>query len=640
MIHGRNAFAIAAWLTLFSLLSPLGIRVLPAQQAPADGEEATKPEGPPFGGKYDVLPVLEILLEDSQEGKRALQSGETKIAAIVRGSEPLQPNLRAVQIYYGQYFFPRLTHPKYLNLWAESRQKFLQQQLGMRTTPRDVHQYLVDLARQMMTTIIRGNYHPAARTNAMLLLGSLNAEEAVLVGENRRPPMPLTAALGVMFQELDNPQQSDGVRAAALAGILRHVWVDNQWPPASRQLSGSTPSQKNREKLIVTAMLKWVNAKEPPEGRSQTGHDWLRRRAIEVLGLLGTPGDGNAVVTSLDGLLLDQDQSVAVRCTAAEALGKLNLPQGAMDAKEMARNIATVAVFACRKEIARVEEQLAKDQEAKASAAGSMYGGSGGYGYGSGDSYGGDYEEDYGSSYDEEGGYGSMMGGYGMTAAAKFNPLGYRIDLTRRRIKHQLLQAKRGLIGPGKPGTENQGVLARAADGDPKTYVNKAVKGIDDIIAIIDANEETEMEPLVEKLTSSVQVMENACEIVVTLPGEEGDPMLDEGLLNPLELPEGVPGPDDMLGPPVGGPDDAVPAKPAAPPAGAPQAPPEEPVLGEPPAGGPPAGGGPAAGPPAGNPGAAKPAAGAPAGGPGPAGGNPAAPPKPAAPAPGGAPAP
>ncbi len=634
MIFGRNVLAIGSLAILFLAVLALGDSRLQGQDAGAAGA-AAKPATPPPSGKYEIMPAMEILLQDTQEGKKTLRDGEKKIAAVLRGTEPLESNTRAVQVYYGQYFFPRLTHPKYLGEWPSSRKKFIEQQLGVRTIPRDVHQYLIDLARQIMTTIVRGNYHPVARANAMLLLGSLNADEAVLVGDSKRPPVPLTAALGVMFQELDKPQQADGVRAAALAGILRHVKIDGQWPATSRQLSGATPSQKNREKLIATAMLKWANGKEPPEGRSRGGHDWLRRRAIEVLGLLGSPGQGNSVVTSLENILVDNDESLSVRCAAAEALGSLNLPQnGAIDAKGLATKIATVAVLACRKEISRVEDLIAKEEEAKAS--GSPYGG--GMGGGMGGGYGGGFEDSGG--YGDESGYGSMMGGaggmdapggmgmgapgdmgmgmgapggmgmggsggmgmggYGSATATKFNPLGYRMILTRRRIKSQLVLLKEGLVGPDGPQGEGKGALARATEGEQKDYVDKAIKGIDDIIAIIDANEETEMEPMIEKLSGAVQLLENNCEIVVTLPGEEGDGMLDEGLLNPLGLPDGISSPDTPMDtPPV------APATPATPAAGTPPA--EEPGLGDVPAGQPPAGEAPTGGPPAATP----PAAGA-----------------------------
>ena len=108
------------------------------------------------------------------------------------------------------------------------------------------------------------------------------------------PPIPKIESLKVMLDELANPQQIDGVRAAALVGILRHVEIDRQLadvPGGQRRLVGN-----NAEIMIADAMLKLVNEKEAPEGRSQGGHDWMRRRAVEILGCLGGPGQNNNVL--------------------------------------------------------------------------------------------------------------------------------------------------------------------------------------------------------------------------------------------------------------------------------------------------------------------------------------------------------
>ena len=40
------------------------------------------------------------------------------------------------------------------------------------------------------------------------------------------------------------------------------------------------PESRNAENMIVDAMLQLVNAKQSPEGRTQAGHDWMRRRAV------------------------------------------------------------------------------------------------------------------------------------------------------------------------------------------------------------------------------------------------------------------------------------------------------------------------------------------------------------------------
>ena len=199
-------------------------------------------------------------------------------------------------------------------------------------------------------------------------------------------------------------------------------------------------------------MLKLVNEKQAPEGRSQAGHDWMRRRAVEILGYLGSPGQNNSVLASLDGLLTDNKAPVSLRCSAAEAMGRLRLPANAnIKVTDAAKKLATVAAFACQKEIQRVEDQETREAKDKLQAAGGAgYGGKQLPGFQRG-SMGGmpTMSPDMGGmpGYSMPGG----MPGYGMpagTPAAKFNPLGYRILLTRRRIAHEMLLVKRGLLGP------------------------------------------------------------------------------------------------------------------------------------------------------------------------------------------------
>jgi len=385
--------------------------------------------------------------------------------------------------------------------------------------------------------------------------------------------------------------------------------------------------------------VKLVNEKQPPEGRSQAGHDWMRRRAVEVLGTLGSPGQNNSVVTALDGVLTDINSAVSLRCAAAEALGRLRLPANAnLAVADTAKKLASVAVFACKKEAQRVEDQEAREAKDKLQSMG-------GAGYAMGGGY-------------MDGGYGSMMPGampdttmpgdmagmmpgampgmmpgygmpgYGMPAgqpAKKFNPLGYRILLTRRRIAHEMLMVKRGLLGPDAtlkaapataapktgsavPPKAGLAALAKAAD---QAAIDDAVAGIDAIIGVVEQSSFNEMKSLIAELRGKVRQMEDKCGIVVELPQEIVPGAGPEGLpANTLELPPEIPGLDLPAMPgqaPAEGPAEKAPAgqdaagKPSvAPPAGKPAA---APGAGKPPAAGP--GPAPAAAPPAGQPPAA-----------------------------------
>jgi hypothetical protein len=287
-----------------------------------------------------------------------------------------------------------------------------------------------------------------------------------------------------------------------------------------------------------------LNEKELPEGRSQAGHDWMRRRAVEILGYLGSPGQNNSVLTAFDAILTDNKTPVALRCSAAEAFGRLRFPANAKVAvPDVAKKLATVAAFACQKELQRVEDQEGREAKDALPQPGM---GSGYPGMGSGypdPAYGGMSEMMPGG-----------MPGYGMPSgipAAKFNPLGYRILLTRRRIAHEMLLVKRGLLGPdatlkagpsaaaktspsAPPPPPKAGLAALVRAGADQTAIDNAVSGIDAIIREVEKSTFNEMKPLITELQ---------CGIVVELPDELVPGATPDALLSsPVDLPEGMPG--------------------------------------------------------------------------------------------------
>jgi len=582
------------WLRSLTAVLMVVCLVLPAGLRAAD-EAASEPADQAAGevAEYEVMPLPAWALGDTPQDKKKRNDLDIRKEAILRGSEPFdsQETKNYLQNYYTRYYFALLTHPKHIGDWPDFRVKFLRA-LSINTLQEppllQVHDFLVDITYQAMISLIRGNYHPAVRCNAMLLLGQLNSQDALLVGDRKRASVPKIESLKVMLDELASPQQIDGVRAAALAGILRHVEIDRQLadaPGGQRRLVGAA------ENLIAEAMVKLVNEKQAPEGRSQEGHDWMRRRAVEVLGALGSTGQNNSVVTALDGVLTDINTAVSLRCAAVEALGRLRFPANPNVAvADTAKKLASVAVFACKKEAQRVEDQEAREAKDKlqaASAAG--YPMAGGYpDAGSGGMMPAMMPEMPGMMP----GYGmpGMMPGYGTTPgkpAKKFNPLGYRVRLTRQRLAYDMLLVKRGLLGPNaslKPAVAPAKTLPTAPPPPPKaglsalakaaadqTLVEEAVSGIDAIIAVLEDSSFNEMKPLVAELRGKVRQLEDKCGIVVELPQEAALGAGQEGLpANVLELPPDIPGLDLPAMPgqvPAEEPAEKAPAgKPATPP--------------------------------------------------------------------------
>lgn len=608
--------SLTAVVMVMSLVLPAALPAADeaAGQAPAPGQApgqaAEKPATPPGkeaveeAAEYDVMPLPPWALGDTPQDKKRRNDLDVRKESILRGSEPFdsQETKDYLQGYYTRYYFPLLTHPKHIGDWPDFRQKFLRT-LSVPTLQEppllQVHDFLVELTYQAMIPLIRGNYHPAVRCNAMLMLGQLNSQDPLFIGDKKRPPVPRIESMKIMLDELASPKQIDGVKAAALAGILRHVEIDRQLadtPPGSpRRLVG------NAETLIADAMLKLVNEKEAPEGRSREGHDWMRRRAVEVLGYLGTPGQNNSVVTALDGVLTDINAPVSLRCSAAEALGRLKFPANAnLAVPDTAKKLASVAVFACKQEAKRVEDQEAREAKDKLQ-------GIGGAGYGMGGGY-------------MDGGYGAMMPGGmpgmmpgmmpgGMSdmpgmmpgyapssgkAPKKFNPLGYRVYLTRRRIAHEMWLVKRGLLGPdaafkpaaaptaaavaaaaktsatAPPAPPKAGLSALAKAAADQELIAEVVRGIDAIIGVVNQSSWNEMKPMVEELRGKVRQMEDKCGIVVELPQEAVPGVGPAGVpASPLELPPEIPGLELPAMPgqtPAEGPAEKAPAgKPAAP---------------------------------------------------------------------------
>ncbi len=468
----------------------LGVALLGAQQARAQA-------GP---NQYEILPVPERLRDGSpEEDKRLKTELDRQAISVLRGDASLNDEQIRSRFdgYFTQYYFAILTHPKHLSRWPERRLEFLDRRLGQARS-QAAHQHLLNLTIRMMAGIVRGNFHPAARYNAMLLIGGLNSTEASTVGE-RRPPVPLNNALRFMLDELQDPEQLDAVRVAALNGILRHARVDRQLPRENRRLVGN-----NAEKMIVDAMLAIIGQGEPPEGRSEEGHDWLRQRAIDVLAMLGS--GQSRVVAALQEIVRDEEARVVLRCAAAEALGRLVYPEDAnINVAQLARQLGAVAATACYREIERVERQLEREGTPKPPPHAPR--------------------RPLGA-----GAFGKPT----VTAHQERGPMAYRIDLTRRRLKHQLQQVRSGLAGTGTNGTG--GLATLVEDEELTERLQSYVKAIDAVIAETDKSDHLDQWALVTVLRPQAGNLEEVFGVTV----EQEEPLDEMDLLTqPLE--EGLP---------------------------------------------------------------------------------------------------
>ncbi len=239
--------------------------------------------------------------------------------------------------YYNTYAFPRWTQQNALGKPLSEYHKELSSHLRQAKSGQ-VHDHLNELALAYMNKLAKSNkYHPVVRYNAMLTIGELNSVEST----SQSPP--LADALPVLLAAVNDANQIEPVKIAALIGI-------------NRQVSPPGLNNPQLQKDVLTAMLKVAVVARSAEDATP-GQQWMRMQAIEILGLLGVLGNNNQVVQVLAGAISDSKATFSVRCAAAEALGKLKLAEASgLNAASLAKTLGKLMLDACSAELKSVKE--------------------------------------------------------------------------------------------------------------------------------------------------------------------------------------------------------------------------------------------------------------------------------------------
>ena len=161
----------AHFLCLFLLWSS----TLSAQQpaAPAGGEAAAPAV---VASKYQTLQVHEVLAGNTPQARQLRRTVVAEVRKMLRGELKLEDEANKAKFdgWYMQYYFAAMTQPENFSTLDIARQNFLRQDVVF-AKDQKVHDYLVKtLTLPQMKAIVRGNFHPAVRYNAMLIISNLN----------------------------------------------------------------------------------------------------------------------------------------------------------------------------------------------------------------------------------------------------------------------------------------------------------------------------------------------------------------------------------------------------------------------------------------------------------------------------------
>ena len=315
---------------------PLDGMLAPGQRPPAVREPEPLPADPNEKAPQPDKKYDELTLTKAEEAKYMRQGSEIRRILV---EKKFDGNQQMFDENINRYFLGRWTLWKNVTLLPSFRNQLTNYFRQTKSGP--VYDRLNTLALDFMNKVVRGNYNPAARINAMLAIGELNSVEP----SGNEPAVPLPAALTSLIAAVNDAKLPDAIHAVAMVGVLRHLEAGVRDEAARRSVS--------------EAMLRLVTA-DPPAGTSAAGQEWIMAQAADALGLLGATGDGNKVFNALVGIVADARYSNRTRCVAARALGRLNYT-GATGIDPLAAG-AKLARFAadCCTEEARTSKEAAQ----------------------------------------------------------------------------------------------------------------------------------------------------------------------------------------------------------------------------------------------------------------------------------------
>ena len=228
--------------------------------------------------------------------KRNPFSSLRRATVLHRGTFEDAPEEQKFVAYYNQAVFPNVTNPA--SRQSPKDDVLTKLRIDLKTCERapalDVFNKLADLTLTYMTGIAKDEqYHPAARVDAMLVIGEVNSPKAV----------------AVLLATLPDPDQIDAVRVVAMSDLVH--------------LAGqSCMSNPDVAQPVVVLMAKIVGKSIVKNARAD-GIRWMHGQAADVLATLGNPGPKNEVPQALLTMLNDKDLPIPLRSKAARALGKL-----------------------------------------------------------------------------------------------------------------------------------------------------------------------------------------------------------------------------------------------------------------------------------------------------------------------------
>ncbi len=290
-------------------------------------------------------------VDERMQDPKAAKRYHANVAKVLIGSLDMDSGRKVLDVYYKRYLLPALTDPANYGAYYGDLRIDMQKDLA-NARSQDARVYIIKTIYSGCSMIADdAKYDPAARYNALLFLGDLNESEAVLRGSTAVPPVPYGKIFGDLYKRFRDPANPSYVRLGALLGMIRHAEL--------RTLENSPKPLPAAAKIAVAKSAAELLATQKPAANEDiSGHDWMRRRAADLLGALGQAGPGDVFAKQLADTLLEADASLGLRCACAQALGKIDLSQSKLDPKQLANDLGQLAADCAKSELDVLKELL------------------------------------------------------------------------------------------------------------------------------------------------------------------------------------------------------------------------------------------------------------------------------------------
>ncbi len=319
---------------------------------------------------FETMPIMDQYIPPSLEGidqrndrdtykKVAAQRKQVdnlrrdtggQIADALKGRGSVSNN--QLDDWFNGYIFPVMTQSddESLNKLGLNRNDLFRRYLNG-TPPSALRTQLISgVIMPTSQKIVEGNFHPAARVNALIIIGRLNQVEGVR-GTSGSLPQPYQPAFDYLMSTLNSADSPDYLTITALSGLARHASLGGKTSP-------NPMSDANRRSLI-DQMISVLTADPKAEDVAEDVVYWKQRRAVQILGDLNDPGDSGKVAGALRDAISNENLNLWTRVDAVEAYSKLDFSDKSQaSVRETVERIAKLLIEAANSEVDYIENKV------------------------------------------------------------------------------------------------------------------------------------------------------------------------------------------------------------------------------------------------------------------------------------------